>query len=60
MYLGELKSNIPWLYTMYIPLSQEARAFYRNAEKSREGLCPHRGLQRKKEHSWALLLEREL
>lgn len=48
MCLGEVKSDIPWLCTMHIPLSQEARAFYRNADKSREDLCPHKGLQREK------------
>lgn len=48
MCLGEWKSDIPWLYTMHIALSQEAGAFYRNAEKSREVCVPPEGFREKR------------
>lgn len=32
----EMKASIPYFYSVYISTSQEARAFYRSTEKSRE------------------------
>lgn len=37
---GEMKTNISSLYTVYISVSQEARAFYSSTEESREVLFP--------------------
>ena len=38
---GEVKANILHLYTVYIPVSQVAGAFYRSAEKFRKFYFPH-------------------